>query len=109
MDLYGLPDLIVALWHVGRNGVFLDRIRDHAMGVFSGALLVSCSPGPLKPLAGIVATAMCKYQLKRAMRNCLPFVKDRLERTAKLKGGVEYDWVPPVRTLPPPLALAHNM
>ncbi|KAI0809679.1 ent-kaurene oxidase [Xylaria sp. FL0064] len=78
-----------------RNPAFLDCLRDHAMSVFSGALLVSCTPWPFKSLSGIVAAAMCRYQLKKAVKLCLPFVKERLVKTAKVKANSNYDWIPP--------------
>ncbi|KAI0502860.1 ent-kaurene oxidase [Xylaria bambusicola] len=78
-----------------RDPVFLDSLRDHAMSVFSGALLISCTPWPLKSLSGGIAAAMCKYQLKRALKICLPFVKDRLQKTAQSKADSAYDWTPP--------------
>ncbi|KAI1822654.1 ent-kaurene oxidase [Xylaria intraflava] len=78
-----------------RNPRFLDCLRDHAMSVFSGALLVSCTPWPLKNLSGIIAAMMCRYQFSRAVKICLPFVKKRLEETSKLKADSSYDWTPP--------------
>ncbi|KAK6212820.1 hypothetical protein LQW54_004909 [Pestalotiopsis sp. IQ-011] len=38
-----------------RDPAFLDCLRDHAVGVFSGALLVNLTPWPLKSLSGLVA------------------------------------------------------
>ncbi|KAI0404297.1 ent-kaurene oxidase [Xylaria palmicola] len=78
-----------------RNPAFLDCLRDHAMSVFIGALLVNCTPWPLKSLSGIVVGMICKYKLNKAVEICMPFVKERLEHTAKLKADSSYNWTPP--------------
>ncbi len=76
--------------------MFLDRLKDHAMGIFSSAILIGCTPGFLKPVTGLMASFFCKYFFNRAAKICLPFVKERLAQVAKLKSDPKYDWTPPV-------------
>jgi hypothetical protein len=80
----------------GRDETFLNDLRDHAMSIFAGAMLINASPKPLKPITGSLVGATCWYLRKKAMKGCLPFVKERLENTAKFKADPLYDWTPPV-------------
>ena len=66
------------------------------MSIFAGAMLINASPKPLKPITGSLVGATCWYLRKKAMKGCLPFVKERLENTAKFKADSSFDWTPPV-------------
>lgn len=82
---------------LGRVPEFLNRLKDHAMGIFGSALVIGCTPHMLKPIPGIVASYVCKYLFDRASQLCLPLVKERMEHMAKLKADGTYNWSPPVK------------
>jgi cytochrome P450 len=78
-----------------RNPEFLDALRDHAMGIFGSALVIGCTPNLFKPIPGAIAAATCQYLFRRAAKMSLPFIKERLDNTAKLKADPSFDWTPP--------------
>ncbi|CAH0051930.1 unnamed protein product [Clonostachys solani] len=78
-----------------RNTEFLDALRDHAMGIFGSAIVIGCTPNMLKPIPGVLASYVCHYLFRRAAKMALPFIKERLDATAKHKANPESGWVPP--------------
>lgn len=66
------------------------------MSIFAGAMLINASPKPLKPITGALVGTNCWYLRRKAMKGCLPFVKERLENTARFKAGEKSEWTPPV-------------
>jgi hypothetical protein len=66
------------------------------MSIFAGAMLINASPKPLKPITGFLVGSNCWYLRRKAMKGCLPFVKERLENTAMFKADPQCGWVPPV-------------
>jgi hypothetical protein len=68
------------------------------MTVFTGAFIISCLPTILQPVAGFLVSKIVDYRCNRAMERCMPFILDRLEKTAKLMKDPSYDWTPPVRS-----------
>lgn len=81
----------------GRDLVFLDRLKAHALTIFSGAIATSCLPIMVQPIFGPVLSWVCTFMGERATRISKPFVKERLENTARLKADAKYSWTPPVR------------
>lgn len=90
----------VLIAFTGRDETFLNDLRDHAMSIFAGAMLINASPKPLKPVTGLLVGSNCWYLRRKALRGCLPFVKERLDNTARLKADPKCDWIPPVGTFP---------
>ncbi|KAL4756767.1 cytochrome P450 [Aspergillus foveolatus] len=78
-----------------RDKEFLRLLKSHGMSVFAGATLINATPKPLKPIVGSVVRLLCYYFSNRAAAKCLPLVKERLERTAKLRLDATYAWDPP--------------
>jgi cytochrome P450 len=78
-----------------RDEQFLNDLRDHAMSIFAGAMLINASPKPLKPITGFLVGSNCWYLRRKAMKGCLPFVKERLDNTAKFKANPKCGWTPP--------------
>ncbi|KAH7072741.1 ent-kaurene oxidase [Paraphoma chrysanthemicola] len=78
-----------------RDEQFLNDLRDHAMSIFAGAMLINASPRPLKPITGFLVGSNCWYLRRKAMKGCLPFVKERLDNTAKFKANPNCGWTPP--------------
>lgn len=68
------------------------------MCVFAGALIINSTPGPLRWISGYIIGWSSYFLFLRVCRICLPFVKQRLEHTSKLRSDPTYDWTPPVRT-----------
>lgn len=81
---------------LGRDEEFLNSLRDHAMTVFIGAMAINATPSFLKFVPGLVVSLICRYQLRRTLKKCLPLVIERLENTAKLKADVSFNFTPPV-------------
>lgn len=81
----------------GRDVVFLDRMKDHAMTIFAGALVLNCLPAALHPVFGPVLSWVSGFMERRAMKRSMPLVKGRLEQTARWKDEPDAGWVPPVR------------
>ena len=84
---------------IGRDEAFLDNLRDHAMSIFAGAMLINATPGPLKPVTGALVGANCWYLRRKALAGCLPFVTERLNKTAEYKADKDCGWTPPVSEL----------
>ncbi|KAI1204700.1 ent-kaurene oxidase [Annulohypoxylon truncatum] len=78
-----------------RNEDFLTRLRDHAMCVFAGALIINSTPGPIRWISGYLIGWTSYFLFLRVCRVCLPFVKQRLENTAKLRLDPTFPWTPP--------------
>ncbi|KAI0481797.1 ent-kaurene oxidase [Xylaria cf. heliscus] len=78
-----------------RDEDFLTRLRDHAMCVFAGALIINSTPGPVRWITGYLVGWASYFLFLRVCRICLPFVKQRLENTAKLKNDSSFPWIPP--------------
>ncbi|KAI7776583.1 hypothetical protein LA080_004788 [Diaporthe eres] len=75
---------------------FLDRVADHALFLFGGAIGVGLFPVTLRnwvggPILSIISQAMANRVFKKSR----PVVTERLEKTAKLKADPDYDWTPP--------------
>lgn len=66
------------------------------MSIFAGAMLINASPKPLKPITGFLVGSTCWYLRRKAMKGCLPFVKERLDATAQFKANPKCGWTPPV-------------
>ena len=81
---------------VGRDEQFLNDLRDHAMSIFAGAMLINATPKPLKPVTGALVGSTCWYLRRKAMQGCLPFVTERLNATAQFKADAKCGWTPPV-------------
>ncbi|KAI3317912.1 ent-kaurene oxidase [Xylariaceae sp. AK1471] len=78
-----------------RDEDFLTRLRDHAMCVFAGALIINSTPGPIRWISGYLIGWTSYFLFLRVCRICLPFVKQRLENTAKLRQNPSFPWTPP--------------
>lgn len=78
-----------------RDETFLNDLRDHAMSIFAGAMLINASPKPLKPITGFLVGSNCWYLRRKALKGCLPFVTERLEATARYKADPKCGWTPP--------------
>ncbi|KJZ74566.1 hypothetical protein HIM_06162 [Hirsutella minnesotensis 3608] len=78
-----------------RDPVFLDRLRDHAMILFGGALALGCLPPPLQYVCGPFLMAMTRFMASRVMQKSRPVVSERLKHTARMKTDPNYDWNPP--------------
>ncbi|KAI1172623.1 ent-kaurene oxidase [Nemania sp. FL0916] len=78
-----------------RNMDFIQRVQDHSLCLFLGAIMINSTPWPFKDITGLAVGWLCYYQLQRVSKLCLPFVKERLENNARLKADPSYPWVPP--------------
>ncbi|KAL5409433.1 hypothetical protein PMIN03_005991 [Paraphaeosphaeria minitans] len=78
-----------------RDVVFLDRMKDHAMTIFLGALLLNCLPRALHPILGPIFSCVSGFAARRATRRSLPVVTERLAKTAQWKANPDTDWTPP--------------
>ncbi|KAK2745533.1 hypothetical protein FQN57_003658 [Myotisia sp. PD_48] len=78
-----------------RDDEFLKCLRDHAMAIFAGAMVINSSPKPIKPIFGTLVSWLCRFLCARALKRCLPTVRERLDNTAGLKADPSYDWIPP--------------
>ncbi|KAI1959867.1 hypothetical protein LOZ58_004232 [Ophidiomyces ophidiicola] len=58
-----------------RNAKFLKGCQDHSVVIMAGAMIINACP--------------------RTLKICSPLIKDRLEKTAKLKADPSFDWTPP--------------
>jgi hypothetical protein len=43
---------IVLTFDAGRNDKFMKDLRDHAMSIFAGAIIINSTPKILKPVSG---------------------------------------------------------
>lgn len=83
--------------YTGRDIEFLDRMTQHAMFMFGGAISVGMLPKTLQDwVAGPLLSVTMRFMSARVFRKSRPIVKDRLEKTATLKADPGYDWTPPV-------------
>jgi hypothetical protein len=89
----------LTMYCTGRDEQFLNDLRDHAMSIFAGAMLINASPKPLKPITGFLVGSNCWYLRRKAMKGCLPFVEERLNKTAEYKADAKCGWTPPVSLL----------
>ncbi|KAF1852233.1 cytochrome P450 [Cucurbitaria berberidis CBS 394.84] len=78
-----------------RDIVFLDRMKDHAMTIFAGALVLNCFPKSLFPVFGPVLSLVSGFMEKRAMEKSMPVVEKRLVQTARWKSEPACEWAPP--------------
>lgn len=78
-----------------RNLEFLDSMRDHAMGVFVGAMAIGATPSFVRPVSGKLVSWFCEYRFRKVLKLCLLFVKERLENTARAKSDAAFCWTPP--------------
>ncbi|KAH8688015.1 cytochrome P450 [Tricladium varicosporioides] len=78
-----------------RDVQFLDSLRDHAMTMFVGALAVNGTPKLLRPVSGAIVSLLCAFRFNKTLRLCLPFIKERLENTAKAMADPTFSWTPP--------------
>ncbi|KAI1076229.1 cytochrome P450 [Whalleya microplaca] len=65
------------------------------MCVFAGAVLINSTPGPIRFISGYLVGWSSYLLFRRVARACLPFIKERLEQTAKLRADPGFSWVPP--------------
>lgn len=72
-------------------------MRDHAMTVFVGAMAIGATPSFVRPVSGKVVSWLCEYRFRKVLKLCLPFVKERLENTARVRSDAAFCWTPPVR------------
>ncbi|OAL53555.1 cytochrome P450 [Pyrenochaeta sp. DS3sAY3a] len=72
--------------------VFLDRMKDHAMTIFAGALLLNCVPKILHPIFGPLLSLASAIMGHRAMKRSLPIVKERLALTEKWNAETDPKW-----------------
>lgn len=72
-------------------------MRDHAMGVFVGAMAIGATPSFVRPVSGKLVSWFCEYRFRKVLKLCLPFVKERLDNTARAKSDATFCWTPPVR------------
>lgn len=68
------------------------------MTVFTGAFIISCLPTILQPIVGYIVSKIVDYRCDRAKERCMPFIHERLAKTAKSMADTNYDWTPPVST-----------
>ncbi|KAI0546095.1 ent-kaurene oxidase [Xylaria curta] len=78
-----------------RNMDFIQRVQDHSICLFLGAILINSTPWPFKYLTAPAVGWTCYFQLQRVSKLCLPLVKERLRNTALLKADSTYTWSPP--------------
>ncbi|KAM4066397.1 cytochrome p450 [Hirsutella rhossiliensis] len=78
-----------------RDVVFLDRLRDHAMSLFGGAIAMSCLPSALQRVFGPILMIVSRFMAERVMKRSRPIVRERLENTARLKADPDHEWTPP--------------
>ncbi|KAH6664561.1 cytochrome P450 [Halenospora varia] len=78
-----------------RDVQFLDSLRDHAMTMFVGALAVNGTPKLLRPVSGAIVSLLCAFRFNKTLKLCLPFIKERLENTAKAMTDPTFSWTPP--------------
>lgn len=81
---------------LGRDIDFLQRLRDHALAIFLGGAAINATPKLIRPVIGCITGLLCEFLFKRALKKCMPVVKERLEKTAMLRSDPSYSWSPPV-------------
>jgi hypothetical protein len=64
----------------GRDVVFLDRMKNHAMTKFAGALLLHCDPASLSSFFGPVISWLSVFMGKRVMKKSMPIVRNNQHR-----------------------------
>ncbi|KAI0200206.1 ent-kaurene oxidase [Astrocystis sublimbata] len=82
-----------------RDVDFLQRLRDHALAIFLGGAAINATPELLRPVVGFVTGLLCEFLFRRALKKCLPVVRERLEKTTMLKSYPDYSWIPPSDSL----------
>ncbi len=65
--------------------------------MFGGSIVINMTPAPIRFITGYLVGWTSYYLFTRVVKSCLPFVKERLDNTAKLKNNPSYDWTPPVQ------------
>jgi hypothetical protein len=75
------------IFNIGRDEDFLGAMRDHATCVFGGAIVINAVPEILRPILGAGVKLACSYYYKKALKKCLPVVKDRVELTSRVVSG----------------------
>ncbi|KAF7531947.1 hypothetical protein G7054_g8381 [Neopestalotiopsis clavispora] len=70
-----------------RDEDFLGAMRDHATCVFGGAIVINAVPEILRPILGTGVKLACSYYYKKALKKCLPIVRDRVELTSRVMSG----------------------
>ncbi|EEP82794.1 predicted protein [Uncinocarpus reesii 1704] len=78
-----------------RDPEFLKGCQDHSLVIMAGAMAINASHSLLQPITGGLIWLTCNVFFKRTLKKCMPVVKERLEKTAKLKTDPTYDWTPP--------------
>ncbi|KAI1207437.1 ent-kaurene oxidase [Annulohypoxylon truncatum] len=78
-----------------RDTEFLDMVRDHAMAMFGGAIVINATPKPFKALSGVVIGFLCHILFRKTLKKCLPFIRERLDNTSKLRTDPTCSWTPP--------------
>ncbi|KAI9155656.1 Cytochrome P450 monooxygenase gloP [Paramyrothecium foliicola] len=78
-----------------RNIVFLERLKHHAMTIFGGSIGLSCLPSFIQPVLGPLLTLITHIMALRVTSISRPFVKERLEQTARARKDPTYKWTPP--------------
>jgi hypothetical protein len=59
-------------------------------------MLINCTPWFLRPLTGYPVALVTYYCLRKATKECIPIVRERLHNTALLKADPDFAWTPPV-------------
>lgn len=93
--------LTLFLVTVGQDIVFLDKMKDHALTIFAGALVLNCFPASLYPVLGPLLSWVSGFMGNRAMKRSLPVVEARLKQTPRWKAESDDSWKLPVRVISP--------
>lgn len=75
---------LMLVLNVGRDEDFLAAMRDHATCVFGGAIVINAVPEIVRPILGAGVKLACSYYYKKALKKCLPVVRDRVELTNRV-------------------------
>ncbi|RYP70055.1 hypothetical protein DL769_005101 [Monosporascus sp. CRB-8-3] len=78
-----------------RNPEFLTSLRDHAMAVFVGAMIIGATPSLIRPVIGALVGWLCEFRFQQTLKICLPFVEERLANTVRAKADPTFSWAPP--------------
>ncbi|KAH7310882.1 cytochrome P450 [Stachybotrys elegans] len=78
-----------------RDSAFLASLRDHAMTMFVGSMIINATPSLLKPITGHIVGWLCERRFKEAYNICLPFILERLENTRRSRADPSHPWEAP--------------
>ncbi|RYP76017.1 hypothetical protein DL771_002089 [Monosporascus sp. 5C6A] len=78
---------------------FIQRLRDHALAIFLGGAAINATPKLIRPVIGLFTGLLCEFLFRRALKKCMPVVRERLEKMAMLRSDPSYSWSPPEDSL----------